>query len=91
MKMQPRPIMQSGVMPLQGIGGLAGLPSCATIVMSIPVDMAPAGMAPAGMTCTIDALKNATASRMASQAPEGMARHGGQSYSLPDQRVQAHS
>lgn len=85
MKMQPRSIMQVGVMPLQGIGELSELPSYVAIVMS-----ALACMAAAGMACSIDAWKNATATRIANRRLRrglDMIRDS----NLPARRVQPHS
>jgi hypothetical protein len=66
--MQPMSIMQDGIIPLHGIGWLAGAPSLAAIVMDMSVC---AGMATADMPCIIVALKNATANRMANKRLRG--------------------
>ena len=70
MKIQPRSVMQAGVMPLHGIGAVSGMPPGASIVM--PAGMSPLiGMATAGINCSIDALKNATANRIANSRLKG--------------------
>ena len=63
MKMQPRSIMQAGVMPLHGMGILSGEPSGAAMFMPAAMS-ALIGMATTVIACNVVALKNAMASRV---------------------------
>ena len=66
MKMQPTSDMQAGVIPLQGVGAVSGVPPWAVMVISMP-----AGIATVGMTRNVDAPKNAMANTMANKRLKG--------------------